>query len=68
MNTLGNFFVSKVYVFVAVGVVLDGQDFNHLIFLKRLEILIAPVIVDGKKLDVFCEFDFHCSDILAEFL
>ena len=68
MNTFGNFFKSKINIFVTVGVVFDCQYFFNISTLDLLGIFFTPTIVINCELDVFCEFDFHCSDILAEFL
>ena len=59
MNTLGNFFVGKINIFVTVGVVFDCQYFFNISTLDLLGIFFTPTIVINCELDVFCEFDFH---------
>ena len=59
MNTLGNFFVGKMNVFVTVGVVFDCQYSNHFVFFDCFEILVAPIVVIDRENNVLSEFDFH---------
>ena len=68
MNTLGNFFKSKINIFVTVGIVFHCQYFFNISTLDLLGIFFTPTIINNHELDVFCEFDFQCSDNLAEFL
>ena len=59
MNTLGNFFKSKINIFATVGVVFDCPNFNHFVFFDCFEILVTPIVVINCENNVLSEFDFH---------